>query len=562
MQGNLNLVKNQDINSKPLRILSNLTDFLLFHSKIDLETFLFDWSIKIIQRKKFVPHNSFLKRDFMERRHSGLLIILIFMVFSISIINTFPGSVVYKKQNLENNGITKLEDSPIRITNNENFSSYAIAGDGNPSTPWIIENYIINASGEGAHGIHIEGTTDFFILRNCSVVKADSSYYGIYISKATNGLIINNSIKYCDYGIFISNSNQLNLTANIANNNTNGISLQATSDNNTLFNNTVKYNSNHGIYLYQSDNNTLISNVIIDNFYYGLTLQSSYLNNLTHNIVNHNKRYGIYLTSADYNTLLFNVANDNYLFSDGITLSSSDHNEVINNTLNHNDAHGICLQSNSQKNRIINNTLIDNADFGFYIESSSNNTLTNNFAVDNQRGIALYASSHFNELRDNILNDNGYGIYLSQSNYNNITENIAILNLHNGIYLWSSSYNRIINNTIKFSNDDGIYISSGNYNKLINNTVDESDGYGLYLSGSSYNDVLLNRFYYNKDCWFESSSCTNNTFENNDCKMPPGSEIPSFTWLISLIGLAFLSYLLYIIKRVKNTPYNSLRKMS
>ena len=83
---------------------------------------------------------------------------------------------------------------PINITHNDNFSLYDSGGDGNASTPWIIENYVINASGFGCHGVFIANTTDYFILQNCTIIEADGTYHGMRLENVSNGKIRNNTV--------------------------------------------------------------------------------------------------------------------------------------------------------------------------------------------------------------------------------------------------------------------------------------------------------------------------------------------------------------------------------
>ena len=77
----------------------------------------------------------------------------------------------------------KIEaNSPFNITSNADFSLYSNgSGNGAKDTPWIIENYMIDGSGTGKHGILIANTTDYFILRNCSITNVDGSYEGLYL---------------------------------------------------------------------------------------------------------------------------------------------------------------------------------------------------------------------------------------------------------------------------------------------------------------------------------------------------------------------------------------------
>ncbi|GAI30298.1 unnamed protein product, partial [marine sediment metagenome] len=119
-------------------------------------------------------------------------------------------------------------------------------GSGTPADPYIIENWVIDAS--GAHGIRIENTTKYFVIRNCLVENGGSSYYGIYLENVINGKIENNTCRSTShYGILLYYSSDVNLTNNTCESNSYGISLSS-SDNCTIENNTCGSN-NRGIYL-------------------------------------------------------------------------------------------------------------------------------------------------------------------------------------------------------------------------------------------------------------------------------------------------------------------------
>ncbi|NVM31422.1 MAG: right-handed parallel beta-helix repeat-containing protein, partial [Candidatus Helarchaeota archaeon] len=97
-------------------------------------------------------------------------------------------------------------DSPFNITANADFDLYDSGGNGQPGTPWILENYVINASGLGVHGILINNTDAHFILRNCTVTGTETGYAGIWSENITNGIIQNNTIVNNYYGIYLVRS--------------------------------------------------------------------------------------------------------------------------------------------------------------------------------------------------------------------------------------------------------------------------------------------------------------------------------------------------------------------
>ena len=348
--------------------------------------------------------------------------------------------------------------APIRINSNAEFdAAHGVTGGGGTETnPYIIENYYINGSGYG-YCIYIGNTTDYFVVRNCSLHDASANgniYYwnsGIDLYNVKNAHIENNTVSSNgDNGIYLSSSNNntirnnklthhLSSPLNASSNEGSGIYLES-SCNNTILNNNAS-NNGRGISLYYSINNTLTTNNASANVY-GMYLKSSSNNLLTGNTVSSNFDYGIYLDSSSSNSILKNGAPDNV---DGIYLYYS------------------------ESNIISNNSALNNG-YGVYLCFSRENKLSNNNATNNSRGIYLYSSNN-NIIIENNVSNNGDGIYLAGS-------------VNNSIFL-----NNIINNTNQGYDDTGnnswnaSYPSGGNYWSDYNGT-DACSGPGQNLSGS------------------------------------------------------------------------------
>jgi parallel beta-helix repeat protein len=109
------------------------------------------------------------------------------------------------------------------------------------------------------------------ILVNCNNIEVkdqdvSDTYAGIMIVASENCKVSNSSFnnhKRC--GIFLTHSNNNNVSKNIITNSETGITLEE-SKNNTLFRNTVSANIDNGIYIfYESNGNTILSNHIEQN---------------------------------------------------------------------------------------------------------------------------------------------------------------------------------------------------------------------------------------------------------------------------------------------------------
>ena len=202
----------------------------------------------------------------------------------------------------------------------------------------------------------------------------------------------------------------------------------------------------------------------------------------------------------------------------GIYLYSSSNNTITGNTC-HNNRDGINLSS-SNHNTVTGNTCNNNNNDGIKLSSSSYNTITGNTCYNNNtNGIYLYSSSDNNTVTGNTCDNNRDGIYLASSNNNTVTGNTCNNN-NDGIYLSSSNYNTITGNTCNNNYACGIDLSSSNHNTVTGNTCN-NNRYGIYLYSSSNNTITGNTCY-NNDCGIYLSSSSNNTVTGNTCMRGTG----------------------------------------
>jgi len=364
--------------------------------------------------------------------------------------------------------------APIYIDGNAGFTKPDPVNGGGSGTlgdPYIIENYIIDAS--TTYGIIIRNTTAYFVIRNCYVHDGrNNGNLGIWLENVVNGKIENSTSENNDYaGIGFSESdNNIIRTAFTKNNNGQGIILYD-SENNIIINCTAENNIDKGIVLVRSQNN-LIKNCIGINNWAGVEFNSSN-NNVVENCVGGgNRGSGIYLGDSD-NNLLKNCTIENNR-GDGILLEYSNNNILDNNTCKNNDGSGIRFYY-SDNNLLKNCTTSNSGSNGIQLWNSDNNIITNCTVGNNYGGIALFYSSN-NEVSTNIVENNSpwSGIFIGYSSDNNLVSNNIMKNNSCGIYLYTNSENNSIfhNNFINNMNqahdecfnywDDG-YPSGGNY---------------------------------------------------------------------------------------------------
>jgi len=190
---------------------------------------------------------------------------------------------------------------PIHILGNDDFTQAngVISGSGTLEDPYIIGYLDIDAS--SAHGIWIENTDVYFIIKNCRVHDGGFDYnYGVYFNRVKNGKIASVTSYNNDVGIYLKNSSNNIISKSNASGSVNGICLQS-SPNNNIEKCTASGNFSHGIYLNSSDN-TIISESDASSNTNGIFLQSSSNNRIEKCTASNNSLHGIYVGFSSENS--------------------------------------------------------------------------------------------------------------------------------------------------------------------------------------------------------------------------------------------------------------------
>jgi parallel beta-helix repeat protein len=254
----------------------------------------------------------------------GSLNKFLFLVISIGLVALLLATPSATSAQIGNT--SRVPHDPIFIENNDSFTSAngVTSGSGTQADPYIIENWVIDAS--SAHGIYIRNTTAYFIVRNC-LVENGNKYYdthtGIYLSNVANG----------------------RLEKNTCGNNGDGIRLEY-SYNNVVINNTCSNGNDCGICLYHSPCSILDNNLCENNFSVGISLGYSDNSVLTNNNCSNNTNDGISVYGSSYSTLAGNTCRSN--------------------------EHGIILVYSSNNNTIHHNYLLNNTENNAYDDGTNN----------------------------------------------------------------------------------------------------------------------------------------------------------------------------------------------
>ena len=246
---------------------------------------------------------------------------------------------------------------------------------GTDSSNYTFIQDAINDSNEGDYIFVYSGnySENIIINRSVSLIGIDKKNVTIYgndglysvLIKSSNVTISNFTIEKGNVGILISGSNFkfCNITNNVITSNYEGIRMTNTSDNyisNNLFFNII----NTGVVLYESSNNIIFNNTFIE------------LNK------------AIFLGRWSNNNLL--SENNITVYNHGIYLDYSFKNQVLNNLINNGDF-GVYLSS-SKNNTISNNSIGYNNQIGIYTINSDENFITENIFIENNKDIGKKAS--------------------------------------------------------------------------------------------------------------------------------------------------------------------------
>jgi len=180
----------------------------------------------------------------------------------------------------------------------------------------------------------------------------------------------------------------------------------------------------------------------------------------------------------------------------GIFLTSASNNTVSNNICNSNVFHGIYLVLSSS-NALTNNNCSSNSQVGIWLSASTGNTIKNNSCLSNPAGMRLQTSSNSNTLSDNNCSSNnlyGIGLY-SSSNNNTLSNNTCNSNTQYGMRLATSSSNNIISNNIcNLNTQNGMRLSASSSNVISWNEVCNNTLQGVYIVSGSTNRIWNNTF--------------------------------------------------------------------
>jgi len=392
-------------------------------------------------------------------------LMLFLILFSISNLNnmnnyneTVQEDLIIRKFNLKSSGFWN-NFTFIHVTNlNWTIANETdwCSGSGTWGNPYIIENMIINASGSPIGcGIFIENSVDvYFTIRNVTIFETAN---GIKLENTNKGVLINNRLlDNIDSGISLVNCVNNTISRNqLINNGGQGINLFSNCNNNKILENTAKNDGTNfqdtGIYLGDyCDNNEIMGNVVSDNNVNGIFIEdfcegNLIYNNTLKNVVGNQQDYGIRIyNNCDQNNVSLNVIEN--LNNFGIYVVTSDETSISNNQII--DISTGMYMLIAQLSDIISNT-ISGGSAGILMSACSGGNIIGNFINNTTNyGIRMYTNCDDNEFHDNIIKDNdGIGIQLYEPlNDNNLFYRNSFIS--NVVHVFDNGTANFWNNTV------------------------------------------------------------------------------------------------------------------
>lgn len=346
---------------------------------------------------------------------------------------------------------------------------------------------------------------DLYYTTNATISKTiiDQFYTGLTLRYSNNITVTNNTLTFGITAIYISNSLYNTVSYNnIKNVTSDGVKLQSSSNNNSIFYNNVT-TLNSGISLTNSDFNLLYKNNFFGENTYTVLLSTANTNTLDSNTFQTLNKISVYISQSTKNIFDNNVLTGS-LNIYGTKESDFDFIEVDNNYVNGEpllyikNVHGAQYSTDYGQIIIYNssgitleNQVIMNHIVGIYATFSSNLNIKNSQFIDTDYGIRLRSVSDTTLLNNEFIRNN-YGVETIQSSNLKIDSN-TFTNDQTAIHSTQSVTSiQIINNLITDSTNEGIYVASAGSGLVDKNTIINTSSEGIFIASASNIQISRN----------------------------------------------------------------------
>lgn len=310
-----------------------------------------------------------------------------------------------------------------------------------------------------------------------------------------------------------------------------GYGFRILRSNNNIIRNNFFWGNEKGMTLEQeSTSNILVSNIITGNLSYGIYLfDGADANTVTDNQISNNGNHGLYVRTGG-NTIISNTITSNGTVNGadregaGIAalpetlsapaapmLSPEEQTELQEEDLNLFGAGPFSLASGLTSNQIISNTITGNSNDGIELRGAQHTIIQSNSVADNGGDgvqLAFYQSSSTGELfpaigniviSNTIRNHLRHGLWINQAEATTVEDNTIQNSAGYGIRAQGTISSTIRNNVIANSQQQGLSLEQKSMgNLLATNIVTNSKFSGIYLvSGSDNNTIVGNQIIQN-----------------------------------------------------------------
>jgi parallel beta-helix repeat protein len=317
----------------------------------------------------------------ISRRSLGILTLAI---LALALLGTYLAMKVPPPQVVVSS--TPAARGPILIEDDADFTRVgagkgcecARAGSGTERDPYVISNWVINASGSA--GIRIFGTNSYFTIERVQV-QGDNLSIAINLDQVENGRIEESFISDNFIAAYVLQSSNLQFINNTIENNTYGIQLEVSS-NNRVSSNHFNQISEVAIFVRGPDNS--VTGNTVRGAFGAINIDGTgggaNDNLVEQNSVSNTTTYGIGVWRAVRTIVRGNLVTRNQ--GVGVTLADgSSNNTVEENQVTENKGGGIVLAEQTSYNSIRGNTAKGNGDgvsFFDLADAGSSNTWENN----------------------------------------------------------------------------------------------------------------------------------------------------------------------------------------
>jgi parallel beta-helix repeat protein len=334
--------------------------------------------------------------------------------------------------------------APITILGNGDFTEAngVLSGSGTEDDPYVISGWEIEVSGDELHGVKIENTSAYVVLRGLVVRGANTQKgSGIRVGFASNVTIDSCAVSSSFNGIEIASSTDVTMRSTVLY--VVGHGLSVTGETPDEYRHTIDASNqlnNRAIrYVYGVDGAFISGEELAH-----LTVAAS--RDVRVSDVNASNGDGIHLAFVEDSQIEDNIAYRNSW--DGIRLYRCQGNVLRNNEMGNNRRAAMSLLL-STDNEIVENRFLAN-DYGLILTASDRNRVDGNIAAANPSGIEISGGSTGNLVTRNILyhENTTFGVAIDQASGNEVRENV-FAGCETGVLLNpQSSNNRILGNTL------------------------------------------------------------------------------------------------------------------